>query len=286
MKLISFWKDKKLALGVKMDKGILDVSSKYEIGDVLAAGEQGLISLREYTEAVNVSGGGDLYEEGHLHLAPAILQPQKIICVGLNYRKHAEESGMKVPEEPILFSKFANALAGHMEDIELPSESRQVDYEAELAIVIGQRTRNVAREEALENVFGYCCANDLSARDLQFRSSQWLLGKSSDGFAPIGPYLVTADEITDPNHLTIRTLVNGEVRQNSNTSDMIFHCDEIISYISRHMSLEPGDLILTGTPEGVIMGLPDTERLWLKDGDIVTIEIEQLGSLTNRMISR
>ena len=141
----------------------------------------------------------------------------------------------------------------------------------------------MSREDALERVFGYCCVNDLSARDLQNRTSQWLLGKSLDGFAPMGPYLVTADEVGDPNSLGIRLYLNGEIRQNSNTRDMIFPVDEIISYVSRYMTLEPGDVILTGTPEGVIFGYPDDKKVWLKPGDTVTVEIDRLGALTNRL---
>ncbi len=156
-----------------------------------------------------------------------------------------------------------------------------MDYEAELALVIGRNISNASIEQAKASILGYCCANDVSARDLQFRSSQWLLVKSSDGFAPVGPYLVTADEIADPNRLPIASYVNGERRQASNTRDMIFGCYEIVSYISRFMTLMPGDLILTGTPEGVIMGRPEQGREWLKDGDEVTIEIEGLGKLSN-----
>src|SRR5690606_1723583 len=144
-------------------------------------------------------------------------------------------------------------IAAHQDVILLPFNARQVDYEAELGIVIGKTAKRVTKEEAYEYVFGYCAANDLSARDLQFRTNQWLLGKCCDGFCPVGPYLVTADEVGNPNALGIRTYVNGEIRQNSNTADMIFHCDELVSYISQHMTLYPGDLILTGTPEGVIL---------------------------------
>ncbi|GIP22526.1 fumarylacetoacetate hydrolase family protein [Paenibacillus sp. J22TS3] len=284
MKLVNFYREQQLCLGVMTDKGMLDMSSRFDMDRLLTAGEQEVQALRAYAEGLIHSGDVLFLHEEQIRYAPCVPNSRKIICIGLNYRRHAEESGMNPPEEPLLFSKFSNALAAHQEDIELPAESRQVDYEAELGIVIGRKVRNISKEDALSAVFGYCCANDLSARDLQFRSSQWLLGKSCDGFAPCGPYLITADEVPSPNKLEIRTLVNGEVRQSSNTSDMIFHCDEIISYISRHMTLEPGDLILTGTPEGVIMGLPESERVWLRDGDTVTVEIEGLGSLTNRLV--
>ena len=150
--------------------------------------------------------------------------------------------------------------------------------------MIGKEAKYVSKEDALGYVFGYSNVNDLSARDLQLRTHQWLLGKSCDDFSPLGPYLVTADEVGNPNDLSIKTTVNGEVRQSSNTSDMIFHCDEIVSYISQHMTLVPGDIILTGTPEGVVLGLPEDQQVYLKPGDVVTIEIEKLGALTNRFV--
>jgi 2-keto-4-pentenoate hydratase/2-oxohepta-3-ene-1,7-dioic acid hydratase in catechol pathway len=154
-----------------------------------------------------------------------------------------------------------------------------------LVIVIGKTAKYIEKADALSHVFGYCNVNDLSARDLQMRTQQWLLGKSCDKFSPLGPYLVTADEVGDPNNLQIKCIVNGDVRQNSNTADMIFHCDEIVTYISQHMTLVPGDIILTGTPHGVVLGYPVDKQVWLKDGDIVTIEIEKLGSITNTMVA-
>ncbi|MNO21668.1 Ureidoglycolate lyase [compost metagenome] len=170
-------------------------------------------------------------------------------------------------------------------EVPLPSRAQKVDYEAELGIMIGRTVKNVSEEEALDAVFGYFAANDLSARDLQTRTSQWLAGKSCDRFAPVGPCVVTKDEVGDPGSLRIRSLVNGEVRQDSNTSDMIFDGRQIISYISRCMTLSPGDIILTGTPEGVVMGYPPEKQIYLKPGDEVTVEIERLGRLTNRMVA-
>lgn len=158
----------------------------------------------------------------------------------MNYRRHAEETKAAIPQYPILFNKFNNTLTGPGADVPLPKVSEKVDYEAELVIVIGRTAKYVSKENALDHVFGYCNVNDLSARDLQMRTQQWLLGKSCDGFSPLGPYLVSADEVGNPNGLGIRCIVNGEVRQNSNTSDMIFKCDEIVSYISQHMTLIPG----------------------------------------------
>ncbi|GFZ80033.1 2-hydroxyhepta-2,4-diene-1,7-dioate isomerase [Paenibacillus marchantiophytorum] len=299
MKLLTFMLDGTYRLGVKKEQGVLDVLAALSavpsekaipttIQEVIAGGAGALNDLRNYTNQVVASVNDKtayVREESTLDLGPCVTHPNKIICVGLNYRRHAEETGAPIPQYPILFNKFNNTITGHGDDIPLPKVSEKVDYEAELAIVIGRTAKSISKDEALDYVLGYCNANDLSARDLQVRTQQWLLGKSCDKFAPIGPYLVTADEIANPNDLEIKTYVNGEVRQQSNTSDMIFHCDEIVSYISQHMTLVPGDIILTGTPEGVVLGYPPDKQVYLKDGDIVSIEIEKLGTLTNRMVS-
>ena len=226
-----------------------------------------------------VAGATDFLDEATLTLAPCVPNPGKIICVGLNYRRHAAEAGMAVPQTPILFSKYANALAGNGDVITLPEVTKQADYEAELAIVIGRRAKNISEGEAHDYVFGYCNGNDLSARDLQMLTGQWLLGKTLDGFLPLGPSLVTADEVGDPDALRIRCWLNGELRQDSSTADMVFSTKQIVSYVSRYLTLEPGDVILTGTPEGVIFG--DDPAVWLKAGDEVTVEVEKLGRLTN-----
>lgn len=188
-----------------------------------------------------------------------------------------------MPEYPLLFSKFDNTIAAHNQVVNIPSDSTETDYEAELVIVIGKEARNVPKEKALDYVFGYCNGNDLSSRNLQFRTNQWLLGKTPDGFGPTGPYVVTSDEVGDPHQLQIKSFVNGELRQNSNTSFMIFKCDELISYISNYMTLNPGDIIFSGTPDGVALGYPVEERdkYYLKQGDEVTVEIDKLGKLTN-----
>jgi 2-keto-4-pentenoate hydratase/2-oxohepta-3-ene-1,7-dioic acid hydratase in catechol pathway len=295
MKLVNFKvsTNEEPKFGVKTDAGIVDVVQAWE-----AANEPHNIplSLEQWLQAdedskqffqhfVNSNKNNSQFtlQEEQTEYGPCVPQSAKIICVGLNYRKHAEESKMELPKTPILFNKFGNALAGHGEKVEIPADAKQVDFEAELGIVIGKKAKGVPKESALDYVAGYCNANDLSARDLQFRTNQWLLGKACDGFCPVGPYLVTADEVGDPNQLKIETIVNGKVRQSSNTADMIFYCDEIISYISTYLTLEPGDLIITGTPEGVILGLPEHEQDWLTDGDEVTIRIEKLGELTNQL---
>ncbi|MEK8127559.1 fumarylacetoacetate hydrolase family protein [Paenibacillus filicis] len=299
MKLVTFEQAEAYKLGVKTDLGILDVEQAQaalftdgqagvptDVHEVIEGGTAAIASLQALVDRASASEGASYWlDEAKLQLGPCVTRPNKIICVGLNYRKHAEETNAPIPQYPILFNKFNNTLAAQGDDIPLPKVTSEVDYEAELVIVIGQTAKYVSKEDALSHVFGYCCVNDLSARDLQMRTQQWLLGKSCDKFSPLGPYLVSADEVGNPNQLEIKATVNGEVRQNSNTSDMIFHCDEIVSYISHHMTLVPGDIILTGTPEGVVLGLPPEQRVYLQDGDIVTIEIEKLGALTNRMVA-
>jgi 2-keto-4-pentenoate hydratase/2-oxohepta-3-ene-1,7-dioic acid hydratase in catechol pathway len=185
-----------------------------------------------------------------------------------------------VPTQPILFNKYNTALNGHRGVIKVSQEAaKQFDYEVELVIVLGRTARNVSESDALSYVLGYCTGNDFTARDLQRVSSQWMLGKTLDGSAPIGPYLVTADQVPDPNRLKIECRVNGEVRQSSNTADMVFGCASLVSYISRYFTLKPGDIIFTGTPEGVISGYPKERQVWLKAGDRLTSTLEGLGEL-------
>ena len=213
--------------------------------------------------------------------APAVTGGEKILCIGLNYRQHAKECNLPMPKAPVLFNKFPNALAADGESIYLDPRYVEYDYEAELVAIIGREARNVSVEDALDYVFGYTCGNDLSTRDLQFvRSSQWLLSKTFDGFAPLGPCVVTADSI-DPNNLNISSVVNGELRQNSNTSDMVFSTAQIIADLSSHFALKPGDLIFTGTPQGVMHGYPKDQKRRLKPGDQVDVVIENLGTLHN-----
>lgn len=207
--------------------------------------------------------------------------PRKIVCVGLNYKDHAAESGAAIPKEPILFSKYATALIGHNEPILLPPVSQEVDYEAELVIVIGKRGRNIAKEEALEHVAGYTVGHDVSARDWQLKKDgkQWMIGKTFDTFAPAGPELVTADEVPDPHNLGIRLRLNGQTMQDSSTKQLIFGVPEMLAYISQVFTLEPGDLIYTGTPPGV--GFAKKPPVFLKAGDVVEVEIDGLGVLRN-----
>ncbi len=209
----------------------------------------------------------------------AIERPQKIVCVGLNYKDHAEEQNVPLPDRPILFAKWPNTLIAPGEPIVIPTITQQVDYEAELGVVIGSRVRSVSVENALEAVAGYVCVNDVSARDLQYTDKQWVRGKSLDTFCPIGPRLASASEIPDPQALRIRAILNGEVMQDSSTANMVFGVAEIVSFVSQAITLEPGDLIATGTPAGV--GVFRDPPVFLKPGDEVTIEIEGIGALTN-----
>lgn len=258
-------------LVIKDSKGKPEISKPLNLEDISR--------YREYQEKGKKR---EYIDDSELEIGPCTIAPSKIICVGLNYQRHARESNMEEPKFPVLFNKFNNTLVGYAKDVPLGPEGEEFDYEVELGVVIGKQCKNVSETDALDHVLGYCVANDLSCRDLQFKTPQWLLGKSLDKFLPLGKYLVTKDEIDDCQDLELRCYLNGELRQNSNTRDMIFSVKQIISFISRHMTLEPGDLILTGTPEGVIMGMED--KKWLKPDDLVRVEIENLGSTTNKMI--
>ena len=215
---------------------------------------------------------------------PIVERPQKIICVGLNYGAHVAETQSHMSEQPVLFSKFANALAAAEQDISIPAATERLDYEAELVIVMGKHCHQAAVSDALSFVLGYTTGNDVSARDLQHRSGQWLIGKSLDGFGPVGPFCTTAEEVGDPQQLRIALTRNGEPCQEANTSDMIFSCAEIVAYCSTLWTLQPGDIIFTGTPNGVIGGMPPEEQRWLAPGDQVAVTIDKLGTLTNRFI--
>lgn len=206
----------------------------------------------------------------------------QIICVGLNYRDHAEETGAAPPDEPLLFAKLSSSLLGPGRPIVVPDISDQVDYEAELGVVIGRRAHKISPSEARDHVLGYTCVNDVSARDIQLGDGQWMRGKSLDTFCPVGPWVVTSDEIPDPQSLGIRCLVNGQALQDSTTANMLFGVDTLISHISQGITLQPGDLIATGTPAGV--GFTRDPARHLTAGDVVTVEIEQVGALTNPVV--
>jgi 2-keto-4-pentenoate hydratase/2-oxohepta-3-ene-1,7-dioic acid hydratase in catechol pathway len=276
-------------LAVKTDQGVLDVKAARAAVDIdapvsmeelFARGGGG--ELERLTEWALGSDRGRawLRPESEVAFGPCITQPEKIICIGLNYWKHAKEMGSEPPSTPIIFNKFNNALMGHRGTLALPTRVAQdFDHEIELVIVMGRTARSVSRDNALSHVAGYCTGNDMSARDLQRKTSQYTLGKSCDGFAPLGPWMVSADQVPNPNALDLWCDVNGERRQSSSTRDMIFDCAELVSYISQHMTLKPGDIIFTGTPEGVIAGRPPERRVWLKPGDRIRCAVAPLGIL-------
>lgn len=262
-----------------VDLNQADSSLSCCLATILAEGEAGL------QRAAAAATRGEALSADKVQLLAPIPQPQKVICVGLNYIDHARESGVEPPPEPVLFNKFPTAVADPDEAIILPSLSKEVDYEAELVVVIGKRGRNIAREHALEHVAGYCCGHDVSARDWQLRKpgGQWLMGKTFDRFAPFGPLLVTPDEVGDPANLRIQLRLNGQTMQDSSTAQLIFKIDELISYISGVCTLLPGDVIFTGTPPGV--GMARKPPVFLKDGDVVEVEIEKLGVLRNHFVA-
>ena len=226
----------------------------------------------------------DKTASGDLKVAPPVVEPEKLICIGKNYADHAREMGGEPPSLPVVFSKFASAIIGHEEDVVLPAISEKVDFEAELVAIIGKPGRHISRQDALSHVFGYCCGNDISARDWQKEKpgGQWLLGKTFETFAPLGPWIVTADEVGDPHNLDISLRLNGETMQSSNTKHFLFPIDELISHLSKFVELKIGDLIFTGTPSGV--GAGRKPPVFLKPGDELEVEIEKLGVLKNHVV--
>ena len=232
-------------------------------------------------QAAIKSGKLEQIDIDSVQFAPPIVRPPKIICIGQNYSQHATEMGSVAPALPIIFSKFSSAVCGHGDNVVLPLIAEKVDYEAELVVVIGTPGKFIDRNKALEHVLGYTCGNDISSRYWQKGKpgGQWLLGKTFDTFAPVGPYIVTADELADPQNLRVQMLLNGEVMQDQSTADMIFPIDELISHISQFVTLEVGDLIFTGTPSGV--GAARTPPRFLAPGDDIEVKIESVGSLKN-----
>jgi 2-keto-4-pentenoate hydratase/2-oxohepta-3-ene-1,7-dioic acid hydratase in catechol pathway len=262
-----------------VDVNAADPSLPTSLKELLKLGPGGMTQA-----AAAVQTGSIGFDAATAPLLAPVPDPAKIICLGLNYRDHAAESGMAPPEEPVLFSKFATALVGYGAEIVLPKVSQEVDYEAELVVVIGQGGKQIARERAMEHVAGYSCGHDVSARDWQLHKpgKQWLAGKTFDTFAPVGPYLVSADEVPDPHNLRIRLMLNGKTMQDSSTAQLIFQIDEVIAYLSQIFTLEPGDLIFTGTPPGV--GMARKPPVFLQPGDVVEVEIDGLGTLRNPVV--
>ena len=288
MKLLSFHTTDGVRLGVRTDDGVVDVHRAAEAVGVPAPTSMrevaaGGAAARGVLEELAAQDAVEPMSESGIRFAPAVPDPDKIICVGANYLKHANEAGIPIPEVPIYFPKYENSLSAHRDEVALPNLTQKGDYEVELVAVIGRETRNVDQSTALDHVFGYATGNDLSARELQQRSSQWMYGKAIDGFAPLGPYVVTADEVPDPQALDLQCWVNGDLRQGSNTRDMIFSVAGLVADLSRIMTLKPGDLIYTGTPEGVALGM--AEPKWLQAGDEVACEVQGLGRLVTYMVA-
>ncbi|RCW76768.1 fumarylacetoacetate hydrolase family protein [Saliterribacillus persicus] len=244
-----------------------------------ALGSKGIELAQKVERYVKDKGATNSFSREEVILHTPIPNPSKIICIGTNYADHVAEMKGEIPEFPVLFAKFNNALIGPEDTIQKAKLTEKLDYEVELAVVIGERATNVAEADAFDYIAGYTIGNDISARDLQKRTPQWLQGKSLDKSTPVGPWLVTKDEITDPANLTVRSYVNDELRQSSNTENLIFNIPHLISFISNLITLEPGDIILTGTPDGVGLAM-DPPKL-LHDGDVVRLEIESIGTLTN-----
>ncbi len=310
MRLVTYRREGQCRTGAQLDEQVVDLNRAYRAAlqhtgdddelvvadarvpiDMTGLLRGGDTSLRAAQQAVafvrnQLEGNGKIlkqqgvvYATDDISLLPPVVRPSKVICLGLNYRDHAAEAGMAVPEYPVLFHKGAGSLIGHNQPIVVPRISSKIDYEGELAIIIGKRGKYIAEDEAYAYIAGYTVANDVSARDLQFRTSQWTTGKMLDTFGPLGPALVTRDEVPDPHRLAIKTILNGQVLQDGNTADMIFGVPYIVRYISEIVTLEPGDVILTGTPPGI--GNTRSPQVFMKPGDTIEVEIEQLGKLAN-----
>jgi acylpyruvate hydrolase len=251
---------------------------------VLIAGSATIERIFNQARAILAAGpeASGIFEAASLELGPPVHDPDKIICIGLNYADHASEAGLAQTEVPLFFAKYRNSLTGPTSPILLPRVSRQIDYEGELAVIMGTRCKEVSEQEALRYVAGYTIMNDVSARDLQMRTSQFIAGKTLDTFAPMGPGMVLASDIPDPQALLLTTRVNGQVVQHASTATMIFSVASIISFLGSLMTLEPGDIIATGTPSGV--GFKRTPPLFLQDGDVVEVEIEGIGQLRNPVV--
>ncbi|MBP1608845.1 MAG: hypothetical protein H6Q04_1080 [Acidobacteria bacterium] len=300
MQLASFLKGDRPCLGLVLGERVLAINSIARLdparwgafADVLDVSplwtEDGAESLFELNAMLRAAGVPPEWEEyceaaASCRWLPPVAAPEKIICIGLNYRGHAAETNAKIPEVPVLFGKFNTALVGASGPVILPTNSSQVDYEAELAVVIGKRAKRVSVEEAKGIIGGYMILNDVTARDWQSRVKQWLTGKSFDTFAPTGPWLVTPDEIPDPHNLRIRLTLNGKIMQDSNTSDLIFGIPALISHTSQIFTLKPGDIISTGTPPGV--GFVRKPPVFLRDGDVIEISIDGIGTIRHSCIA-
>jgi 2-keto-4-pentenoate hydratase/2-oxohepta-3-ene-1,7-dioic acid hydratase in catechol pathway len=283
VRLASFELDGKVTAGVEIGNGYAPFTRlglPETMREFLALGAEGVAKLKQATSRPGV----EPQAASAVKLRAPVPDPRKVICIGLNYKDHARESGAPIPPEPVLFSKFPSAVIAHGDAIVLPGVSREVDYECELVIVIGRGGKNILREDADKCISGYTCGHDVSARDWQLKKpgGQWMAGKTFDTFAPTGPVLVTSDEIGDATKLPIQLRLNGQTMQNSNTSELIFDPRYLVAYISQIVTLEPGDLIFTGTPPGV--GFARKPPVYLKPGDVCEVEIGGIGVLRNPVV--
>jgi acylpyruvate hydrolase len=305
MKLVTFTKDGVSRIGAVENQHIIDlhvafieklrhegylraqqIAEAYIPNDMVGFLQGGKESMEYAKQAIDFALSTEssvplIFKKDEVKINAPVPNPGKMICVGHNYREHILEMKREIPPYPVIFAKFANTIIGPEDDIPLYPISEQLDYEAEFAFVIGKRARNVSQDDALHFVAGYTIVNDITYRDLQRRTIQWLQGKSVDGSAPMGPWLVTSDELTDPSGLEISLSVNGEERQRSNTANLVFSVQYLVEFLSNLMTLEPGDVILTGTPGGV--GVARNPQIFLKDGDVVRIEVEKIGVLENKV---
>jgi 2-keto-4-pentenoate hydratase/2-oxohepta-3-ene-1,7-dioic acid hydratase in catechol pathway len=282
MQFVTFQHNGHQHAGVVSKESVVSLKSA-GYADMTAVLGGGPEALRKVAELVARPPADATFPLASVKLCAPIPKPTKIICVGLNYRDHAIESKMEIPTRPTIFSKYNNTVIGTGDNIVLPKNSEKPDYEAEFAFVIGKGGRHIKAADWKEHVFGYMNLNDVSARDVQLAVSQWVMGKTFDTFAPMGPYLVTADEIADPHNLTIELTVNGETLQNSNTKELIFKIPDLVEFLSSIMTLEPGDIISTGTPSGV--GFSYNPPKWLKPGDEVVVKVQGLGELHNTCVA-
>jgi 2-keto-4-pentenoate hydratase/2-oxohepta-3-ene-1,7-dioic acid hydratase in catechol pathway len=282
MKFVTFQHDHHAHAGVLQGDRVISLKETgfQTLLEVIQGGQEALLRIASVIET-NAPGG--TFPLSSVKLLAPIPKPPKIICIGLNYRDHAIESKMEIPKTPTVFSKYTSSVIGPGDNIVLPKNSTKPDYEAEMAVVIGKNGRHVKAADWKEYVFGYTCLNDVSARDFQMATSQWMIGKTFDTFAPMGPYITTADEVDDPMNLDISLTVNGERLQNSNTRELIFRVPELIEYLSSVFTLEPGDIISTGTPSGV--GFSFDPPKWLKAGDEVIVKVQGLGELRNGVVA-
>lgn len=298
MKLVQYYKKtstRTTQLGIETPHGLINAAklrnyfkkeTDYTMESVINNSAEQLTQLKDLIEQLvssKIEIGNFIENKDQITYLPVVQTPEKIICVGMNYLDHVKEMDGEVPLNPILYNKFNNTLAAHQQDIPLPPVARQVDYSAELVVVIGREMKNVQKENVFDYIFGYTVGNNFSDRKLQRKSSQWMLGKTLDYFAPVGPRIVTKDEIPHLDDLNVTLKVNNQVVQNGNTKDMIFDVPTILSYLSKHITLEPGDLIFTGTPKGVILGRPDNEQNWLSQNDLIEVTVSNIGTLINQI---